>query len=165
MIVADGTVFPNNAVDILATRLALIDPDVPAFRRQLKKTDPVQAFGVYANQWAPDSGSYEIGGPGLLGVSEPTISVYSIGIQAYVKDSDDERGLAAHAYMAKLVRTMLYRDLPLHVALHSLQANVQGSLERTSKVRLASQRYMATEIDSQWLRLSVLDLRLETELS
>lgn len=162
MITADTPVFPNNAVELMAIRFATLDADLTVVKRPLRKSDPAQALGVYAALWTPNENSYEMQG-GDPAVRQPTISAYSITVEAYIKDMDEERGLATHSVFASLVRAMLYRDAPLLVGLRALSVNVGGSTEQVQRTGIRSQRYSSNELQGSFLYLAVLDYYLETE--
>lgn len=162
MIVADDSIFPNNAVELMATRLATIDPDIVPVKRPLRKTDPVQAIGVYSSYWTPNENSYEMRG-GVPPTHEPTLSSYIISVEAYVKDMDEERGLAAHSLLSTRVRTMLYRDAPLLVGLRALSVIMGGATERVQRCGIRTQRYASNELQGAFLYLSTLEYWLEVE--
>lgn len=167
MIQTDSSVFPNNIVEIIAARADLLD-DEPApnrlvvLKRPLRNSDPVQSIGVFGTQWTFDPESFEWhGGPG--GPSEPTIQRYTLGIQAFVKDMDEERGLYTHSVLTKMIRSMLYHDDPLRVALSALSVLMDGSTESTKRWGISQTRYLSNEISGEWLYLSTTDFWLETE--
>lgn len=162
MISEDLVVFPNNVVNLLATRSLLIDPDVRVFRRPLRESDPQQSIGIIAATWEPDEESLEIRAF-LPGHHEPTLQTYLIGIQAFVKDFNEERGLARHSVMSKLIRSMLYRDDPLAVGLRSLSVTMNDSVESTRRWGIRTQRFFSNEIDGDFLYLSTLEFWLDTE--
>jgi hypothetical protein len=155
-------VFPNNVVDICATRLQAVDTDLYVCKRPLRSTDQNQSIGVFAALWSPDEESFEIKN-GPQGRSEPSLQRYQITVQAFVKDMDEERGLAVHSVLSKIVRSVLYRDEPLRVGLTTLSTTMSGSTERTTRWSIMQQRYFANEIQGSWLYLSTLDFLLETE--
>lgn len=161
-IVENPDLFPNNAVSILQTRCKLIDSDLFVIRRPLRESDPTQSIGVFASAWEPDEESYEMRGS-PQGPSEPTLQTYRIAVQAFVKDMDEERGLATHATLSKMIRSMLYRDDPLRVALSALSATMDDSTERTKRWGIRQTRYFSNEIEGNFLYLSVLEFWLETE--
>lgn len=163
MITADTPVFPNNAVDILATRFDAIDVDLEVFKRPLRNTDPVQTVGVFATQWNALPDSYEIRATPSPGPSEPTLQRYTLGIQAFIRDMDEERGLYTHSVLAKMLRSMLYRDVPLRVGLAGLSVEMNGSTETLKLWGIGQTRYMSNEIAGEWLYLSTMDFWLETE--
>jgi hypothetical protein len=168
VITEDAPVFPNNVVDLLAARFQLIDPDLLVVRRPLKHTDLAQSIGVYASMWMPDQESLEIRGSTLgtlPGPQEPSISRYMVSIQAFVKDMDEERGLATHSVLSKMVLAILYRDQPLRVGLASLSAEVLGVTERAMRWGITTQRFLNNELgDNEWLYLSTLEFWLDTEI-
>lgn len=95
--------------------------------------------------------------------SEPTISTYVIGVQAFVKDFSEERGLARHSVLSKMIRSMLYRDAPLRVGLSALSVTMNDSVERSQRWGIRAQRYLSNEIDGNFLYLSTLEFWLDTE--
>lgn len=169
MITADEPVFPNNVVDLIYTRALTLDPEpnpdnrLQCFRRPLRNTDPVQSVGVFGTQWLPDPESFEIRSQPSPGPSEPTIQRYNLGIQAFIKDMDEERGLYTHSVLAKMVRSMLYRDDPLRIGLAALSVQMNGSTERTKRWGIGQARYLSSEVSGSWLYLSTLEFWLETE--
>lgn len=162
MITATEPVFPNNAVDLIATRCGLLDADLWITKRPLRESDPVQSIGVFGSQWNPAEDSYEMRG-GAPSTHEPTLSSYLIGVQAFVKDMDEEKGLATHSVLSKMIRAMLYRDAPLRLGLRSLSVVMDGSTERTQRFGIRTQRYLSNELQGSWLYLSTLEFWLETE--
>lgn len=160
MIVADDTVFPNNVVNLVQVHTKLLDPELTVLRRPLRSSDPVQCAGVTAVTWDPDEGSTEMRGAGSLG---PTLSTYILGIQAFIKDMDEERGLATHSVLSKMIRSMLYRDAALRLGLSTLSSTTDGITERTQRWGIRTQRYVSNEIDGSFLYLSTLEFWLETE--
>jgi hypothetical protein len=155
-------VFPNNIVDLVQTRTALLDEDLFVIRRPLRTSDPNQAVGIFASQWLPNEESYEmLGGP--VGRHEPTLQTYLVTVQAFVKDMDEERGLAVHSVLSKMIRAMLYRDNALRVGLSALLVSMNGSTERTQRWGIRQQRYFSNELSGSWLYLSNLEFWLETE--
>ena len=158
MITDDISVFPNNAVAVIKTGMQSIDPDLRIYGRPLRKSDPAQSIGVYGQQWLPNEQSFEVGGTG-----EPSLSSYVITIQAFVKDMDEERGLDIHSVLSKLIRTTLYRDTSLMLALRALTVTMSGSIERTQRYGVKTVRYLSNEIDGNFLYLSTLEFFLETE--
>lgn len=162
MIDATEPVFPNNAVALIKIALQTIDADLRIYGRPLRSSDPAQSIGVFPQLWQPDEQSYEMRG-GPEGPSEPTLSRYQIAVQGFIKDLDEERGLATHSVLSKQIRTTLYRNSPLMVALRMLAVTMNGSTERTQRCGVMTARYLSNEIDGNFLYLSTLDFFLETE--
>lgn len=165
MITADEPVFPNNIVDLVHTRSVLIDSDLYVCKRPLRESDPVQSVGTFATQWLPDDDSHEMKG-GILGGGfghDPSIERYLVAVQAFVKDMDEERGLAVHSVLSEKLRTMLYRDEALRVGLSTLNTNLNGVQKRTTRWGISTQRYFSNELQGSWLYLSTLEFWLETE--
>lgn len=161
MITADVPVFPNNVVDLVRKRLGLVDEDLAVFRRPLRDTDPVQSIGIFGMQWVPVEESYEL--LGAPQATQPTLQTYMLMIQAYVKDTDEERGLATHSVLTKTIRSILYGDEPLQVGLGSLVISMNNSLERSKRWGIRQSRYFSNELDGDWIYLSTTEFWLETE--
>lgn len=160
--------FPNNAVEIIVPRLRTLDSDIPVLKRPLRDGDGEQAIGVFASTWLPDETSYEMnGGVSLLGqpraASEQTLSTYTINIQGYVLDTDEQQGIGVHNALAKMIRTLLYRDPVLAVGLDALSYTLLGSTERIQRRRVGVQRYLNDEIGGVFMFLSTLEYYIETE--
>jgi hypothetical protein len=161
VIQADDTLFPNNIVALLKLRSQLIDPDLAVFGRPLRNTDPNQSIGITAAHWVPNEESQQmLGAPFSV---QPPLSRYTVSIQAFVKDADEERGLNTHASLSNLVRSMLYADNPLRVALSSLSSTINGATEASQRWGVSTQRFFQNELGGEWLYLSILDFWLETE--
>ena len=154
-------VFPNNVVVLLAEAFTAVDEDAVVFTRPLRPSDPSYSIGVYGALWTPNDDSYEMRGSEP---PEPTIGEYQIGIQTMIKDGDTERALATGSIFSKRVRTMLYRNNPLRVALGSLYVQDAGFTERMKRQRIRTQRFMSNDVEGQFVFISVLDYSIETEV-
>lgn len=160
-------VFPNNVVEVLAVVLPGIDDEVTLQKRPLRPTDPNYSLGVYATIWQPNEDSYEIGhlGSGFdSGPNEPTVSTYQIGIQILVKDSDTARALAVGSLLNRRIRSVLYRNAALRLALASLYTTEDSVTERLKRWGIRSQRFMSNDIEGKFVFISVLDMFIETEV-
>lgn len=160
MISADTIVFPNNIVVLVKDRTKLLDSDLNVVGRPLRNGDPDSSVGVYAGTWNPDERTHEIG---HAAPSEPTVQRYVLAVQAFVKDMDEERGLARHSVLSKMIRTMLYRDTALRVGLAALQVPMNGSVESARRWSVGTARFHSNELDGAFLYLSTLEFWLETE--
>lgn len=156
-------VFPNNVVVLVHTRLQMLDTDLFIADRPLRPSDPNQCVGVYPQAWVPIEDSYELLGGVSPSSSEATLSRYQVGIQAFIKDMDQERGVRVHSYLSTLVRATLYRDAGLRVGLAALSSTVNGVTERAKRWGVTQQRFLQNEIQGEWLYLSSCDFWLETE--
>ena len=161
MITTTTVVFPNNVVNTVFAETQNIDSDLRVFRRPLRPSDPQQSVGVFASQWVPEQDSFEMGSA----YHEPTLSNYLISIQTFVRDFDEERGLAVSSVLSTLVRAMLHRNDDLRVALRSLSVVIEGSTERTRRFSVRTQRFHSNEVDGDFLYVSTLEFWLETERS
>lgn len=164
MIEANDTIFPNNIVKYIAAAAGRIDSDVRVLPRPLRDSDPKQSIGVHAQMWTPDDESIEMQGLGQPGVQMPTIQRYDLAVQAFVKDSSVERGLAVHSVLSARVRAMLYTDPDLQVVLGQLSADLgNGWSESMRRWGVRGVRYFSGEIDAQFLYLSTLEFWIQTE--
>lgn len=163
MITSTVSVFPNNIVDSLYSAISDLDSDLRGYKRPLRASDPAQSFGIFGQQWQPNNDSFEMRGAYSPGPTEPTLGKYLVAIQAFVKDTDEERGLATHSVLSKMIRDMLYRDADLRVELAALTVATTLSAERTQRFGISAQRYFSNEIAGDFLYLSTIEFWLETE--
>lgn len=164
MLEINEDVFPNNVVKYTALAMKGIDPDISVFKRALRNTDPQQSIGVFAQAWGPDDESYEMQTLGNPTPQMPTVQQYVLGVQAFVKDGDEERGLAVHAAMSQRVRSVLYTNPNLQLVLGQLSASLEGGwTESMRRWGIRTARYFSGEINAQKLYLSTLEFWVETE--
>lgn len=157
-ILAGDTVFPENAAGVIAARIpVLIDANLPVFRRPLRGTDPAQAVGVFPVTWGQDENSMEFQS------LEPTLQRYVIVVQGLVQDTDEQAGISVHSILSKRLRSMLYRDTPLHTGLTSLSVAMNNSTERMQRRGITMQRFLSNEITGTFLYTSWIEMWLETE--
>lgn len=165
MITVSESIFPNNVVEVVAIPLDNIDPDITCFKRPLRNTDPQQSVGIHAQMWDPDPSSLEMLGADNVHPQLPTLQTYTYGVQSFVKDGDEERGLAIHAMLANKVRSVLYTYEPLKVAFTSLSVSYEnGQVEQLKRWGIRTARYFSGEIDSVNLYLSTLEFWVQTEI-
>lgn len=148
--------FPENVTMAISDRLSLSSEFSIVLRRPLRPTDNNRSCGVFSAGWSPQE--WEIG------QYDPAITRHDYQIQTLAKYATEEEGLVAHTKLAKIVRLMLYRDADLRLQLSQLRTTVEGVVERTQKWDVVSQRYLANEIEGQFLFLAVTDFYLETEI-
>lgn len=160
LITGDENVFPTNVCNMLTTRFKQLWPDTDVKQRPLTKEDRSETIGIYPALWTPDEQSKEMRG---ISPGEPTLSQYLIMIQAYIKDSDRERGAAKHSVMAMRLRNVLYRDAILRVAFQSVNAADLGVTEYLKRWGARTQRYFSNDLAGTWVYLSTLEFYIETE--
>lgn len=158
-------IFPNNAVHYIALAMGKIAPnEIAVLKRTLRNEDPMMSIGVFAQTWDPKVDSLEMRGAPLIAPQRPPIQTYGLGVQAFVKDTEEERGLATHATLAHDVRTVLYTDPDLQVVLAGLQVSLaDGSIESVKRWGIVTANYYSGEIRSEMLYLSTLQCWIETE--
>lgn len=153
--------FPNNAVTAIAVAMATIDSDLIVLKRPLRPSDGGPAIGVWGALWTPDEESREIG---HRPQGETTLSSYQLGVQSFVKDGDQERGLAAHAVLAARIRRVLYRDTALRLSFSSMSVTDGTFTEHFSRWTVGSQRFMNTDIEGTFIFASTVECRMETQV-
>jgi len=154
--------FPQNFVNVVGPVIAAIDPDIVYLPRPLRPSDPNLSVGVYGTIWQPDEESYEIGHHPS---AEATLNTYQVGVQTLVKDGDSQRGLNINSILSYRIRTVLYRNEPLRLALGSLKVEDGTFKESMRRWGIRTQRYMSNDIEGSFVTTSVLDLWIETEMS
>lgn len=159
MIDADLGVFPTSIIEVLVPAVASLDVDLAVLRRPLRSVDPNQSVGIFPGIWSPDERSQEMAGqaPG-----EPTIQRYTVCIQAFVKDGDEVLGLAKHSKLSAMIRSMLYRDDAVRLALTSLSYTSLGVTERLMRWGVGRQQFLSNEVQASWLYLSTLEIWADT---
>lgn len=156
-------VFPNNVSSLLVARYKMMDSDLVVLNRPPRDSDGNQVVGVFPMTWVPDESSHEMLGQNQLAAGEPTLQRYVIAVQAFVRDTDEQRGIRVHSVLAKLVRTILYRDAALAVGLNTLSVEMFGSRERIQKRGIQVQRFLANEVDQVFMFLSSCEYFVDTE--
>jgi len=151
-------VFPSNAIQLICDRAAMLYPDLFIIQRMLRQADPTQSLGVYPLNWLPDEGSYETGN-----FEEPTIQRYVIGVQTFVMHADPVKGIQIHSVLSKVMRSLLYNDVPLSVGLNQLQITMFGKTEKIQRRGIARTKYLSNEVRGQFLYLSTTEYWLETQ--
>ncbi|USH45016.1 hypothetical protein SEA_CAMERICO_19 [Gordonia phage Camerico] len=157
--------FPNNVQDLLVGKFKGIDaPDTKVVRRPIRETDDNQTIGVFPVAWSPVIDSKEMVGR----YSEPTFQRYTILVQAYVIDAEEERGIRKHALLSHLVRHTLYRDPALAVVLSEVDvefpAGSRPSREFVSKWDVVGQDFQnQKQKNNTFIFLSTTEMYVETE--
>ena len=153
-------VFPSNLVVLIGDRLKAIDDQIIVHRRPLRMSDGNLTIGIYATEWNPVEGSYEVSGthPG-----EPTLQNYTFEVCVGVSDTEEERGLALSSIISSSIRSMLARDSVLKTVLSQVQVTFLGTLERVQRWMITRQRFISAEYQRTFYFMSVLDLVVQTE--
>ena len=148
--------FPANIVETLKLSLVELDGVTTVLGRALRMVDPNASVGVFATDW--HGGEMGIGHP-----PEPLDNKYNIVIQLLIKHMNEEEALAQHSVLSKSIRVMVYRDPALRVRLPQLSEASSGVTERVQKWGVRAQRYLANELDGQFLFLSSTEVEVTTE--
>lgn len=167
-IIAEDTVFPDNAVALIVARIKpAVDADLTVLRRPLKPTDPTQSVGVFPLAYQPIASSQEMGNTMLgnpnIAIEQATLARYHVVIQSFVKHFDEEQGVTIHSILSARLKSMFFRDVPLGVGLTALSVSMNNSTERLQRRGITTQRYLSTEIERVFQYTSWLEVWLETE--
>lgn len=158
--------FPNNAVDVIASRLKtnfdVIDPsgDTVVIKRPVTTMDGDQTIAVVPVDWGhkqpPEMGRK----PNQF---ENSAQAYTIMIQALINDMNEDKAIRRHSLFSTLVRRMLYRDTVLLSALSQLKVVADGVTETTLQYGVRSQQFLVTRKEASFQYLSVIEFGLETQ--
>jgi len=157
----NGSIFPNNVVQLVAARFAMEDDRLIVLKRPLRTQDLNFSIGVWADNWLPTPNSQE-----MMGVDfarSPTLEMYSIMVQGFVRHSDEIIGLSWHAVLAETLRTILGSDPPLRQQLGGLTATLNGTIKRLKRFWVRAGRYRNNQVNGENLYLCTNDLMLEVE--
>lgn len=154
---ADGALAAD-IITVLETALegalgASVTPTVLA--RPLRPTDPDVSIGVYLVDWTPRD--YQIG------QNDPVVGLYEFRVDLLVKHIEEMQGRTLSAKYAKMIRTMLYGDGDLRVALSQTTEEFNGLVERVQKCGVRVQRFLNNEIKGTFLYLASSEFYVETE--
>lgn len=162
MIEAEMLCFPNNVVNVLAAKLAEIDPDDSFIvKRPIQISDPDQTISVVAVDWSPERSSLEMGQK--VNPKEDTLQTYTIAIQGLINDMDEDRAIMRHSAFSTLIRRMIYRDPVLQLALPQLRVEVAGVRESLKNWGVRSQRWLVNRNEDNFVYMSTLEFWFQTE--
>lgn len=152
--------FPVNLVDAVATAFKAVPGVDITVQRRLRPTDPKNTMAVFAVNWQP--GMWEIGGQNNM---DPTFSTYNLEVHfVYRIMGGTEGGTEAVAAMAKIIRTMLYRDAPTGVALRACSETIDGSTETVSRWKVQEQKFFDAPMSkSEFVFLCTTKFWVETQ--
>lgn len=151
------TGFPSNVVETVKPQLLKFMPDHVVVARPVRFMDPERTIGIYVVDWTPLDSSHEIGR------EEPTLARYLYRVQNMVKAADEEYGKEIFAFDSKSVRVVLYRDTTLAVSLATLTDEALGTREVLKRWGVGKQRFLNTELQSQFTFVAQTDFWVETE--
>ena len=159
--------FPNNIVDVIASRTKMKLDEIDASGETVVKKYPVttmdgdQTIAVVPISWSPKD-TPEIGRKSNQ--FEQSVQIYTVMVQCLINDADEGRAMRRHSILSSLVRRMLYRDAVLLSALTQLEVIDGGVKEKTLQYGVRSQNFLANKVkDSSFQYLSVIEFWLETQ--
>jgi hypothetical protein len=154
--------FPGIVVEIVATRMDLIDTGViTVVRRPPRSKDPNFTIGVFPVNNFPNADSYEM--TGNLYTHASTLELFQLQVMGFVKYDNEEDGVKAHSALSETIRSILAKDTALRTSLGGLTATYGGTTKRLKKYWIRGTRYLSNELNGTNLYLGVNDLMLEVE--
>lgn len=151
--------FPTNLVNALAGTLSAIDPEVTVYQRPLSSMDNVQAIGVYPVRVEDITTSMEIGNH-----FGPTLERWIIGVQALVKDADQQQGSRDHSLLLSLIEDILYNNPSLDLLLTSITSlSISGVRRRTQRRGIRARNFLQGQLAGDWYYLGTLEYWMESE--
>lgn len=148
--------FPERFVQDIAKSLQDLLPDCVVAPRPLSSEDPSFSVGVFADSWAADEESYEIG------QFEPTRNVYVIRVQSMIKSLEHTAGRQAHANLAKAIRVILYRDSELQLRLRSSNEEMMSSIERVDGFAVTRTEFLSGRVGASFMFMATTYTRITT---
>jgi hypothetical protein len=127
----------------------------PILLRPLRTTDPNMSLAVVPGVWEPEAMS--------IGQLDPAVNCYYLEVWAMAKNHLEAAAATEHSVLARNLRRMLARDRELRTLLASNRDTYDDGFERFQQLKLVRQRFHANEIQRQFLRLSVAEIKIETE--
>lgn len=171
MISTDG--FPINLVNALQGTVGANGNVKKTLLRRLRPTDPDGSLAIFPTDWTP--GETEIGGPGNAGamlggggdVRDPTFQSHGVELHFLIRIAGDlAGGTAQSAAMAKIIRQMLYRDVPTAVALRACSETTDGYTERVQTWKVMGTKYHDSPMPpNTFIFLSTTRLLVQTQTS
>ena len=151
--------YVEQVCDLLKTYIMNVKGVENIVLRSLNMVDPNGTLGISVDDWTPIE--WEMTGSGM---SEPTIQMYTLSIQHFVKWGNAEEGERIHREVAKAVRLMLYRDPAFQVSLRALVVQEDQRKERTQRFNITDQKYASNDAGNNiFMFMSVTVLTVETE--
>lgn len=157
----NGNVFPSNIIEILEARFTLLDLGLNIVKRMPDTDDENYTIGLVVVSRYPQPNTDEI--MGMNAFTGATVQEYLIGVYAFVKDAERERGMAGHSALAEIVEHILADDQALRASLGMLEATVMGQTKRMQKHYIRSTRYLANDIGGNHIYMSVAETVFEVE--
>lgn len=169
LLAPDAAHFPYNVILALEESLQELIPHTdPAkrdglriYKRPLNDGDDSESVGIFPVMWSPDNDSMEMRG---RPVSEPTFQRYPIQVVSLITSADELEGILAHSQLAALIKQSLYRSETLEVSLRTMQAYLNGSIERVIRWGVESQTYLSDESGSMFSFMAETMFFVDTEI-
>lgn len=149
--------FPASFITEIAKALRdLLPENCVVVERPLGESDPSFSIGVFADSWAVDENTHQIG------QFEPTENRYVIRVQSMIKSIDHMDGRAAHSNLAKTIRVILYRDTTLRVRLTTATEELLSSVERVKGYGVTRQEFLSGKVGAAFMFMATTFVFVDT---
>ena len=128
--------------------------------RGLSPDDPTQTLAFDVVDW--QAGEEEMAG--TMGTVIPTETVHTVSIEFINKHSNEAEGQEIHRRALREIRTILYADATLGVALGQLSRTADGVIERMLRWKVLRQQSGSSQINGAFVSLSAIEFMFTTEM-
>ena len=152
--------FPDCVTACIAVAISAIEGVTNIEYRGISSDDPSGTVGFDVTDWV--AGEEEMAGhtAGLI----PSEATHSVSIEYLNKDSDSARGEELHRRITREIRTMLYADAELAVALGQLSRTGDNIIERMLRWKAIRQQNGSNKINGAFVSMSATEFMFITEM-
>lgn len=153
-------IFPDCVIATVGNRLLDLEAVLNVEYRSLSIDDPAGTVGFDVTEWVAGEEEMAGFGKGMI----PSTSDYLVTIEFLLKHSDSAVGERLHRQTTRDIRTMLYADDTLAVALAPLSRTADGIIERMLRWKVIGQRNGSSKINGAFVSLSATEFTFTTEI-
>ena len=128
--------------------------------RGISADDPNGTVGFDVIDW--QAGEEEM--YGQQGVTMPSEAIHLVSIEFLLKHSNEAEGVEQHRRALQEIRSKLYGDATLGVALGQLSRSADGITERMLRWKVMRQQSGSNKINSVFVAMSALEFMFTTEM-
>lgn len=156
----DDYQFPDCVTATIAQTLIDLDYVTNIEYRGISVDDPNGTVGFDVIDW--QAGEEEM--IGQQGVTMPSEAVHLVSIEFILKHSNEAEGVEQHRRALREIRSKLYGDATLGVALGQLSRTADGITERMLRWKVMRQQSGSNRIESAFVAMSALEFMFTTEM-
>ena len=153
-------IFPDCVLATVGNRLLTMEAVTNVEYRGLSMDDPKGTVGFDVTEWVAGEAEMAGFGKGMI----PATADYLVTIEFLYKHSNSAVGERLHRQTTRDIRTMLYADDTLAVALAPLSRTADGIIERMLRWKVIGQRSGSSKINSAFVSLSATEFTFTTEI-